>query len=398
MRSLLLISTITAASAQAVFTDPAVLKAAVRDPSCCVNGEYEYDDNGDVISTIRQPSYDNSCTYNGVEIKDWDVSQITDFSSLFLSNWGGNSNDCLWKFNADISSWVVSEGLNFELMFTNAQAFNADISKWNVSKGTNFQQMFSNAQAFNADISKWVVSNGLNFYGMFNFALSFNQDISGWRPTPNLPANVFSEMFHNAISFNQNLDDWNMKVSPAVGTTNSYTLIDMFAFTYSLNHLPTWFSENEGYRSTDAKSSCALDDTCGTCKQPRKQDFYLGFGQLFPEVMPTVTCNAGQLNPFDGVDCKAQGCVDDNTLCCNPACHTHESATECLAGASVCWWNLDTKKCTNSCTLDWKNDKLRQCSDIACGPGTELIDGKCKPACTSDGCVELKEAYKTQCD
>ena len=355
MRSLLLISTITAVSAQAVFTDTDTLRAAVRDPSCCDNGEYEKDDDGNIISYTRLPSYNNSCTYNGVHIsvhiKDWDVSQITDFSQLFrykLYNNDGQltrQDDCLQKFNADISSWDVSEGTNFRYMFTEAFAF--------------------------------------------------NQDISGWRPTPNLPANRFSQMFDYAISFNQNLTDWNLEPSLIEGSTNNYQLFEMFSYTYSLYHLPTWFSENESYDENDARLSCALDPACGTCDQPKMQLFHDDFSYLFPEVMQTVTCNAGQLNPFDGADCKGQGCVDDNTLCCNPTCHTHESASECLAGASVCWWNLDTKVCANSCTLDWKNDKLRQCSNTHhfCGSDTADDNGVCKPACTTDGCVGIIGAY-----
>ena len=308
-----------------------------------------------------------------MEIKYWDVSQITDFSNLFAPEWESSS-----------TGMGKSECLNF---------FNADISSWVVSKGTNFEEMFTSSRAFNADISKWVVSNGLNFDRMFEHAYAFNQDISGWRPTPNLRANRFDFMFYFAISFNQNLDDWNLEPSPVDGRTEATPLTDMFRNTYSLYHLPTWFSENEG-NHLHAGGSCALDDTCGTCNQPRTQDFHILAGHLFPEVMQTVTCNAGQLNPFDGVDCKAQGCVDDNTVCCNPTCHTHEKASECLAGATVCWWNLDTGECVNNCNSNWKNDNLRQCSDMACGPSTKLIDGKCKPACISDGCVELREAYK----
>jgi Mycoplasma protein of unknown function, DUF285 len=56
-------------------------------------------------------------------IKDWDVSQITNFASLFSSS----QNIDVVSFNQDISR-VVS--------------FNQDISRWNISSATNTSKMF----------------------------------------------------------------------------------------------------------------------------------------------------------------------------------------------------------------------------------------------------------------
>lgn len=337
MRSLLLISTIAAASAQAVFTDYATLKAAVRDPSCCDNG---VDDEGG--NTLRPASYNNSCTYNGVHIKDWDVSQITDFENMFRAN---HDYMCLMHFNADISKWNVSSGLSFRRMFQNAFAF--------------------------------------------------NQDISGWRPQ-NLPANKFDLMFELAMSFNQKLDDWNLDVSrrPELGANDphNFNIVDMFHNTYSLNHLPAWWYF---YGEYGVINSCATQDNCGTCNQPKHPDIYL----YFPDLPQSVTCNAGRLANYEGVDCRDQKCVDDNSLCCNVPCSAQTSASACKEASVGCWWNLDKKTCANTCSLPWKNEVLQQCSDTrrSCGEGTSNDNGVCKPACTSDGCIELVEAYKNQC-
>jgi ubiquitin-conjugating enzyme E2 D/E len=73
----------------------------------------------------------------------WDVSQITDMSSLFINS----------QFNDDISNWDVSNVTNMNNMFSYSK-FNGDISKWNVSNVNDMIYMFSHSQ-FNNDISKW---------------------------------------------------------------------------------------------------------------------------------------------------------------------------------------------------------------------------------------------------
>jgi surface protein len=78
------------------------------------------------------------------EIKIWDVSNITDMSSLFLTK---------RSFNANISAWNVSKVTRMDGMFNQASAFNQDISAWDVSKVTRMDDMFNRASAFNQDIS-----------------------------------------------------------------------------------------------------------------------------------------------------------------------------------------------------------------------------------------------------
>ena len=51
----------------------------------------------------------------------WDVSKITDMSSLF---WGHKN------FNEDISNWDVSKVTNMSFMFNHCKFFNQDISSW----------------------------------------------------------------------------------------------------------------------------------------------------------------------------------------------------------------------------------------------------------------------------
>ena len=52
------------------------------------------------------------------DINTWDVSAITDFSSLFNST----------IFNSDISNWDVSSGTDFSVMFWGVRLYSTRIS------------------------------------------------------------------------------------------------------------------------------------------------------------------------------------------------------------------------------------------------------------------------------
>ena len=77
-------------------------------------------------------------------------------------------------------------------MFENASSFNADLSSWDVSNVTDMRSMFRGASSFNSDISAWDVRSLENYWeeytqeyirvmeAMFKDATSFNQDLSSW--------------------------------------------------------------------------------------------------------------------------------------------------------------------------------------------------------------------------
>lgn len=111
------------------------------------------------------------------DIKDWDVSSVTNMQSLF------NAQVINASFNEDISGWDVSSVTNMFAMFYFQRDFNQDISGWDVSNVTNMHYMFYSVTSFNQDISDWNVSKVTNMENMFGFALGFNQDLSGWNVT-----------------------------------------------------------------------------------------------------------------------------------------------------------------------------------------------------------------------
>ena len=122
------------------------------------------------VNKCLENSPRGACSWGLVMIQDWDVSAVTDMSSLFAD---------AQSFNTDISNWDVSNVTSMHSMFSGATSFNVDISKWDVSRVTDMTEMFSRAHAFNADISKWDVSGVLAMQAMFSRARSFNQKLCG---------------------------------------------------------------------------------------------------------------------------------------------------------------------------------------------------------------------------
>ncbi|MEC8704654.1 MAG: BspA family leucine-rich repeat surface protein, partial [Asgard group archaeon] len=125
------------------------------------------------------------------DINTWNVSQVTNMSSLF--------NDRR-DFNDDISNWDVGNVTNMYAMFWGASAFNQPLEQWNVSTVTDMGYMFHDASAFNQPLEQWNVSNVTNMSLMFSFAIAFNQDIRHWDIT-----NVrnIENMFREATDFRQ---------------------------------------------------------------------------------------------------------------------------------------------------------------------------------------------------
>lgn len=129
---------------------------------------------------------------------DWDVSQVTDLSSIFTNK---------RFFNADISAWDVSNVTNTGHMFKGAYDFNQDINAWDMSSVTNMSEMFYSARSFNQDVSTWDVSNVDSMRSMFRSAVSFDQDIGPWDVSAVTDMNY---MLAGTTSFNQDISDWDV--------------------------------------------------------------------------------------------------------------------------------------------------------------------------------------------
>ena len=101
------------------------------------------------------------------EPNTWDVTRVTDMSSLFKK---------METFNAPIDQWNTSEVTNMAYMFFRASSFNQPI-KMDTSKVTNMSSMFGAASSFNQPITM-DTSQVTNMRLMFAYASSFNQPIT----------------------------------------------------------------------------------------------------------------------------------------------------------------------------------------------------------------------------
>lgn len=160
----------------------------------------------------------------------WDVSNVLDFSSMFLGTVTATD------FNQDISSWVINTsntaGVDMHAMFYRS-SFNQDISSWNVSNVTDMSNMF-HVSLFNQDIDSWNVGNVTNMYRMFKGS-SFNQDIGSWDLSSIDPAfldgnndlvgslvEMLDDCQMNQANFEATLDGWEANTSTT--TPSSLTL------------------------------------------------------------------------------------------------------------------------------------------------------------------------------
>ena len=189
--------------------------------------------------------FKNNATFNA-DISSWDVSNVTNMREAFngcdmfdqdITGWDTSKVTSMYfmfrsadAFQQDIGSWDVSNVTNFGSMFQ-AMPFNSDITGWDVSSGTNFSAMFWGNDAFDRDISGWDVSSATNMSEMFEGAVVFNQNIGSWNVSN--VTNMY-QMFRNAISFDQDLSDWDVSSIPSEPVQFSY-LAPLLA-----EHKPAW--------------------------------------------------------------------------------------------------------------------------------------------------------------
>ncbi len=180
------------------------------------------------VSALRTMRYlfhgfrNNLWQHPGNDIRNWDVSRVTDMSYVFcecetfdqpIGQWDVSKVTTMEgmfehasHFNQPLDRWDVSNVRSMKRMFFTARAFNQPLP-WNVSNVTTMEKMFLGTYAFNQPIGAWNVSNVTNMSEMFSVARSFNQPIGGWNVSK---VTNMMEMFLGAYVFNQPLDGWNV--------------------------------------------------------------------------------------------------------------------------------------------------------------------------------------------
>jgi surface protein len=167
--------------------------------------------------------------FAGASSSDWsfvrkfDVSQVTNFSSMFrevasfnqpLDHWDVTRATDLsfmfasaWTFDQPLDHWDVSRANNLSFMFRGAEAFDQPLNSWNVSSASDLSYMFYCAKAFNQPLDSWNVSRATKLSYMFYCAEAFNQPLNSWNVSS---ATNLAGMFSRAEAFNQPLNSWNV--------------------------------------------------------------------------------------------------------------------------------------------------------------------------------------------
>lgn len=123
-------------------------------------------------NNIRELIWD-AIKENGIEVdlNFIDTSKVTKMYALFEYS----------DFCGDISGWDVSNVTDMTSMFHSAKMFNCDISRWDVRSVEMFDSMFRNASMFNQPIGCWETTSAINMDTMFYGAEKFKQNLSGWQ-------------------------------------------------------------------------------------------------------------------------------------------------------------------------------------------------------------------------
>jgi surface protein len=88
--------------------------------------------------------------------------------------------DCSSLNDSAISNWNVSDVTNMSGMFLNCTNFNVDLSLWNTIFATNMGNMFYNCTSFASDLSAWTTGFVTNMSNMFVNADSYSSNMGIW--------------------------------------------------------------------------------------------------------------------------------------------------------------------------------------------------------------------------
>lgn len=159
----------------------------------------EHFDMGNVVnaSTMFQ-----SATIFDADLSEWDVRKLENTTAMFQNT---------TRFQGTGMEHWETEGLRIIVsMFLGATAFDADIGSWDVSKVTDFTTVFTSASAYTGKgIERWDVSNATTMNGMFRAAVKFNGQIGEWGPKVAKTRDI-STMLQAALEFDQDLSGWQL--------------------------------------------------------------------------------------------------------------------------------------------------------------------------------------------
>jgi len=113
---------------------------------------------------------------SAIPITGWNTGSVTTMRRMFRNSGTTGSGA---NFNADISGWDVSNVQNFSEMFMDTPSFQRNLSNWDVSSGTNFSFMFS---TYYGELYNWNLSSATSGAALEQmlYYTSFRQDLTSW--------------------------------------------------------------------------------------------------------------------------------------------------------------------------------------------------------------------------
>lgn len=176
------------------------------------------------VATSMASMFQSASTFNA-DISSWDVSNIQDMSGMFFDAAAFNNGGVPLNWGNKLANVA-----NMSSMFAAASDFNQDVSAWDVSNVTNMDSMFSNASDFNNGSAplNWgqKTSKVTNMAGMFSYASAFNQDISGWNVSNvTTMTGLFQSTSFSSANYNALISRWSdlsLKQGVALGVDAKY--------------------------------------------------------------------------------------------------------------------------------------------------------------------------------
>jgi len=154
-----------------------------------------------------------------IPIGQWDVSEVTNMSAVFM----GHTN-----FNEPLNTWNVSNVTSMKMMFSGCKRFNQPLDQWNVGRVTDMYGMFGGCEDFDQPLNAWGENMGQVevLSSMFKGCTSFNQPLDRWNVSG---VRSMSSIFRGATQFHQNLSGWNItNVRPPPALTPLTDIVGMF--------------------------------------------------------------------------------------------------------------------------------------------------------------------------
>jgi len=137
-------------------------------------------DKDNVDPVIENPVYLHS---NGITVKahTWaEVGQSGEISGVTYKIVDENTLRTMVNNGEDVTKVCTTKITNMSSLFKD-KSFNENIGSWDVSNVTDMSSMFHDNHTFNKDLSRWGVSKVTNMNRTFRYAWVMNQDLSDWQ-------------------------------------------------------------------------------------------------------------------------------------------------------------------------------------------------------------------------